>query len=252
MISTITRVPDDAGQSPRMVVEPGHHPRTGLAPGGSTAAGTAQRAAPHHPPQHAQQLRVQVLTPLGSFTVTLAAEATIGEIKHAIQERKPEFALEQIELVCMDKDGGQNLFGECSGPRDDDETVESLWSDRDRPDRVMQMLLWIKEKDVDTGTYDGGFHQDVEAMVGVPQLRQELDELSCKAGALEEQLALSHDQHTGDVERIDGLLDQHTGDVESIDGLLDQHTGDDEYIDELLGKVCTLEVEQLRSNDQHE
>merc|ERR1719245_2850016 len=70
----------------------------------------------------------------------------IGEIRQKVQEWKPEYSLEQIELVCKDKDAWGPLFNKTSRPRDDDETVESLWSDWDIPRRMMQVALWIKEK----------------------------------------------------------------------------------------------------------
>merc|ERR1712170_178403 len=51
---------------------------------------------------------------------------------------KPEYSLEQIELVCKDKDAWGPLFNKTSRPRDDDETVESLWSDWDIPRRMAE------------------------------------------------------------------------------------------------------------------
>merc|ERR1712088_78590 len=88
----------------------------------------------------------KVLTTLGMFAVPVTAETTIGEIRQKVQEWKPEYSLEQIELVCKDKDAWGPLFNKTSRPRDDDETVESLWSDWDIPRRMMQVALWIKEK----------------------------------------------------------------------------------------------------------
>merc|ERR1711920_964755 len=69
---------------------------------------------------------VKVLTTLGMFAVPVTAETTIGEIRQKVQEWKPEFSLEQIELVTKDKDAWGPLFNKTSRPRDDDETVESL------------------------------------------------------------------------------------------------------------------------------
>eukprot|EP00971_Amphidinium_carterae_P274580 5448550-Amphidinium_carterae.2 len=85
-----------------------------------------------------------------------------GEIRQKVQEWKPEYSMEQIELVCkesthpkildwryaplaascQDKDAWGPLFNKTSRPRDDDETVESLWSDWDIPRRMMQAMQW--------------------------------------------------------------------------------------------------------------
>merc|ERR1712150_204155 len=108
------------------------------------AAEIAERDQDHVP-------EVKVLTTLGMFAVPVTAETTIGEIRQKVQEWKPEYSLEQIELVCKDKDAWGPLFNKTSRPRDDDETVESLWSDWDIPRRMMQVALWIKEENEETG-----------------------------------------------------------------------------------------------------
>merc|ERR1711972_1222009 len=85
------------------------------------------------------------------------------------QEWKPEYSLEQIELVCKDKDAWGPLFNKTSRPRDDDETVESLWSDWDIPRRMMQVALWIKEKNEETGEWESTFgrcSRSRSAMIG--------------------------------------------------------------------------------------
>merc|ERR1711920_594594 len=74
----------------------------------------------------------------------------------------PEYSLEQIELVCKDKDAWGPLFNKTSRPRDDDETVESLWSDWDIPRRMMQVALWIKEKNEETGEWESTFWKMLE------------------------------------------------------------------------------------------
>merc|ERR1712107_944115 len=61
------------------------------------AAEIAERDQDHVP-------EVKVLTTLGMFAVPVTAETTIGEIRQKVQEGKPEYSLEQIELVCKDKD----------------------------------------------------------------------------------------------------------------------------------------------------
>ncbi|CAE7733266.1 Glrx [Symbiodinium sp. KB8] len=61
------------------------------------AAEIAERDQDHVP-------EVKVLTTLGMFAVPVTAETTIGEIRQKVQEWKPEYSLEQIELVCKDKD----------------------------------------------------------------------------------------------------------------------------------------------------
>merc|ERR1712216_713867 len=66
---------------------------------------------------------VKVLTTLGMFAVPCTAETTIGEIRQKVQEWKPEYSLEQIELICKDKDAWGPLFNKTSRPRDDDEDV---------------------------------------------------------------------------------------------------------------------------------
>merc|ERR1711865_1320507 len=48
------------------------------------------------------------------------------------------------------------------GCRDDDETVESLWSDWDIPRRMMQVALWIKEKNEETGEWESTFWKMLE------------------------------------------------------------------------------------------
>ena len=65
-----------------------------------------------------------MLTTFGMCAVPVTAETTIGEIQQKVQEWKPEYSLEQIELVCKDKDAWGPLFNKTSRPRDDDETVE--------------------------------------------------------------------------------------------------------------------------------
>merc|ERR1712084_118246 len=66
------------------------------------------------------------LTTLGMFAVPVTAETTIGEIRQKVQDWKAEYSLDQIELICKDKDAWGPLFNKTSRPRDDDETVESL------------------------------------------------------------------------------------------------------------------------------
>merc|ERR1712061_724998 len=105
---------------------------------------------------------VKVLPTLGMFAVPVTAETTIGEIRQKVQEWKPEYSLEQIELVCKDKDAWGPLFNKTSRPRDDDETVESLWSDWDIPRRMMQVALWIKEKNEETGEWESTFWKMLE------------------------------------------------------------------------------------------
>ena len=90
------------------------------------AAEIAERDQDHIP-------EVKVLTTLGMFAVPVEAETTIGEIRNKVQQNWPEYSLDQIELVCKDKDAWGPLFNKTSRPRDDDETVESLWSDWDIP-----------------------------------------------------------------------------------------------------------------------
>merc|ERR1712048_1015515 len=57
---------------------------------------------------------------------------------------------------------GGPLFNKTSRPRDDDETVESLWSDWDIPRRMMQVALWIKEKNEETGEWESTFWKMLE------------------------------------------------------------------------------------------
>ena len=45
-----------------------------------------------------------MLTTLGMFAVPVTAETTIGEIRQKVQEWKPEYSLERMELVCKDSD----------------------------------------------------------------------------------------------------------------------------------------------------
>ena len=72
--------------------------------------------------------------------------------------------------ILQDKDAWGPLFNKTSRPRDDDETVESLWSDWDIPRRMMQAdgsgylgmlgellgVLWIKEKNEELGCIGPG------------------------------------------------------------------------------------------------
>lgn len=81
------------------------------------AAAIAERDQDHVP-------EVKVLTTLGTFAVPVTAETTIGEIRQKVQEWKPEYSLEQIELVCKDKDAWGPLFNKTSRPHDDEEWVE--------------------------------------------------------------------------------------------------------------------------------
>jgi len=119
------------------------------------AAEIAERDQDHVP-------EVKVLTTLGMFSVPVSAETEIGEIRQKVHEWKPEYSLEQIELVCKDKDAWGPLFNKTSRPRDDDETVESLWSDWDIPRRMMQVALWIKERNEETGEWESTFWKMLE------------------------------------------------------------------------------------------
>merc|ERR1712176_1525408 len=67
-----------------------------------------------------------------------------------------------IELVCKDKDAWGPLFNKTSRPRDDDETVDSLWSDWDVPRRMMQVALWIKERNEETGEWESTYWKMLE------------------------------------------------------------------------------------------
>ena len=100
---------------------------------------------------------VEVVTTFGRFAVPVKAETTIGEIRQKVHEWKPEYSLEQIELVCKDHEGWDGVFLTCSRPRADDETVKSLWSDCDIPGHRMQVALWIKEKNEETGEWESTF-----------------------------------------------------------------------------------------------
>merc|ERR1712107_203945 len=100
----------------------------------------------------------------------MGAETTIGEIRQKVQEWKPEYSLEQIELVCKDKDAWGPLFNKTSRPRDDDETVESTQSDWDIPRRMMQVALWIKERNerlVNGRALSGKCWKSPNVMIGV-------------------------------------------------------------------------------------
>merc|ERR1712207_73344 len=101
------------------------------------AAEIAERDQDHVP-------EVKVLTTLGMFAVPVTAETTVGEIRQKV------------------KDAWGPLFNKTSRPRDDDETVESLWSDWDIPRRMMQVALWIKEKNEETGEWESTFWKMLE------------------------------------------------------------------------------------------
>merc|ERR1712216_326204 len=73
------------------------------------AAQLAERDQDHVP-------EVKVLTTLGMFAVPVTADTTVGEIRQKVQEWKPEFSVEQIELVCKDKDAWGPLFNKTSRP----------------------------------------------------------------------------------------------------------------------------------------
>merc|ERR1711948_25381 len=92
------------------------------------AAEIAERDQDHVP-------EVKVLTTLGMFAVPVTAETTIGEIRQKVQEWKPEYSLE---------------------------TVESLRSDWDIPRRMMQVALWIKEKNEENGEWESTFWKMLE------------------------------------------------------------------------------------------
>jgi len=119
------------------------------------AAEIAERDSDHVP-------EIKVLTTLGMFAVPCTAETTIGEVRQKVHEWKPEYDLEQIELISKDKDAWGPLFNKTSRPRDDDETVDSLWSDWDVPRRMMQVALWIKEKNEETGEWESTFWRMIE------------------------------------------------------------------------------------------
>ena len=71
---------------------------------------------------------MKLVAALGMLAVTTTAETTIGEIRQQVQEWSPEYSLEQIVLPHKDKDAWGPLLNKTSRPRDDFETVESLWS----------------------------------------------------------------------------------------------------------------------------
>ena len=100
---------------------------------------------------------LEVLATFGRFAVPVKAETTIGEIRQKVHEWKPEYCLEQLELVCKDSDGWDGILLTCCRPRLDDETVTSLWSNFDAPGHSMQVALWIKEKNEETGEWQSAF-----------------------------------------------------------------------------------------------
>ena len=100
---------------------------------------------------------VEVHATFGMFAVPVTAETTIREIRQKVHEWKPEYSLEQIELVCQDHDGYDGVWVTCSRPRGDDDTVKSLWSAWDSRGRKMQVALWIKEKNEETGKWESTF-----------------------------------------------------------------------------------------------
>ena len=96
------------------------------------------------------------------FAVPVTAETAVGEIRQKVLEWKPGYSLEQIELVCKDEDAWGPLFNNTSRPRDDDETIASLWSDWYTPRRMMQVALWFKEKNEETGDRESTFWKMLE------------------------------------------------------------------------------------------
>ena len=100
---------------------------------------------------------VKVMATFGMLAVPVTADTTIGEIREKVHKWKPEYSLEQIELVCKDHDGWDGVVLTCSRPRADDETVKSLWSACDIPGHMMEVALWIKEKNEETGRWESTF-----------------------------------------------------------------------------------------------
>ena len=100
---------------------------------------------------------VTVVTTFGILGVPVKAETTVGEIRQKVHEWKPEYSLERIELVCRDNDGWDGVCLTCSRPRADDETVKFLWNKCDIPGHMMQMALWIKDKNEETGEWETSF-----------------------------------------------------------------------------------------------
>ena len=109
-----------------------------------------------------QELRpvVNVVTPSGILRVAANADTTVGEIRQKVYEWRPEYSLERIELVCRDNDGFNGVCVTCSRPRTDDETVKFLWNQCDRPGHFMQMALWLKDKNVETGEWESSFWKE--------------------------------------------------------------------------------------------
>ena len=109
-----------------------------------------------------QELRpvVNVVTPSGILRVAANADTTVGEIRQKVYEWRPEYSLERIELVCRDNDGFDGVCFTCSRPRTDDETVKFLWNQCDRPGHFMQMALWLKDKNVETGEWESSFWKE--------------------------------------------------------------------------------------------
>lgn len=121
---------------------------------------------------------VKVLTALGMFAVPVVAETTIGEVRCRVCDwlhysmGKPEYSLDELQLVCNDRDEHLSLFNKTSRPRDDEETVDSLWSDWEEPDCMMQVTLWIQEKNEEID-----FWSIVRDLTCVAALEDENDEL---------------------------------------------------------------------------
>ena len=60
-------------------------------------------------------------------------------------------------------------------PRADDETVKWLWSDCDLPGHMMQVALWIKEKNEGTGEWESTFWKEqLQVWRDEEELRAEL------------------------------------------------------------------------------
>ena len=115
--------------------------------------------APNSRAERNQGLRpvANVVTNSCHLSVPVNADTTVGEIRQKVHEWKPEYPLELIELVCRDNDGWDGVCFTCSRPRADDETVKFLWNKCDIPGHLMQMSLWIKEKNEETGEWESSF-----------------------------------------------------------------------------------------------
>ena len=99
-----------------------------------SGAGNRNRSRSHGSPVH-----IAVLTPHGHILVSVTGATLIGELRDKLHACFP-WRRDELQLFLRPA-SHREVFHDCSRPRDDDETVESIWHDWDTRSLRMQLVV---------------------------------------------------------------------------------------------------------------